>query len=150
MKNLFSFLICLVLIVSSVSCENEKQSAKPEKVENTLTEIEREYERANSSLDWDSEKIALISILKNIPIDKSREILSDYKVKTNRLYFNVNESHYHKILDSIARKHGLPLNKVADFIFSFNYEMITSDEVVEDFIDSEGMYRQDYEYSDRY
>ena len=100
-------------------------------------------------LEYDAEKIGLISIIKHVPYVKANSVLRDYLAKTS-LNFSImeNPEYIVKVVDTIARKNNLSKKITASIIFSYQYEMITRDEIVEDAMDE--MQEYDYESADQY
>ncbi|WP_272149649.1 hypothetical protein [Tenacibaculum aiptasiae] len=128
MKNILSLFI-IVLIVCSCNL------SKGKKTEKSKTELE--YETADMFLKYDAEKIGLISIIKNVSHKKANSILRDYLAKTfNSIELTMKNSEFVvKVIDTIAKKNNLSKKLTASIIFSYQYEMITKDEIIEGAID---------------
>ncbi|WP_394776816.1 hypothetical protein [Flavobacterium sp.] len=116
-------LICITLL-NFISCSDHNKSDL--KIKKEKSKIEKDN---NFLDDNDTEKITLLSISKNLPQKLVISILNDYYEKT--LIFDDKEIDYNKIIDTIAKKNNLPKQKVASIIFSFQYEQITQDEIIE-------------------
>lgn len=101
--------------------------------------IKKEYDKAHSLtdvlLDFDGEKLALLSIIKNTPNDTLRLVLKEYLKKTFPLVTDA--SKVDKIIDTISQKYHISKIKVASIVFSYNYEMLTKDEIEQSAIENE-------------
>jgi hypothetical protein len=94
----------------------------------TKAEIEKtQMEMAENEVNDDKEKIVLLSIIKQLPYDTLSSILKDY-------YFAVNntDNDYQKAIFYTVSHHGFSEKKIASVIFSFEYEMMTRDDILED------------------
>lgn len=142
MKNVLSVFLIFLLICSCNSSTKEKEVSK------SKTMID--YKIANVFLEYDTEKIVLISIIKDIPYEKVNSVLSDYLYKKfiSNTLDTENPEYLLKIVDTIARQNNLPKKLTASIIFSYQYEMLTRDEIVEDSMDEMRMY--DHEPVDEY
>lgn len=107
------------------------------KNEKEKTKKELDYEIADIYLKYDSEKIGLLSVIKNIPYQKANSVLRDYLAKTNnyRDLSNENQNYIVNVIDTIAQKNNLSKKLTASMIFSYKYEMTTKDEYFEEKID---------------
>ena len=115
-------LICLTFL-NFISCiDNDKTDLK---IKKEKSKIEKDKDFLGEE---DIEKITLLSISKNISQKQVKSILNDYYEKT--LVFD-DEIDYTKIIDTIAKKNKLSKQKVASIIFSFQYEQITEDEIID-------------------
>ena len=141
MKNIIALFLFVLLFCSCNSSTKEEESTK------SKTEID--YEIADMFLEYDAEKIGIISIIKHVPYVKANSVLRDYLAKTS-LNFSImeNPEYIVKVVDTIARKNNLSKKITASIIFSYQYEMITRDEIVEDAMDE--MQEYDYESADQY
>lgn len=129
--------ILLILILISCGCNNkndefakemENRKAKHEASENTTGKY------ADVILDFEAEKLALLSIIKDIPIDTLHFVLKDYISQTG---FVINSTaEVDKIIDNISLKYNISKVKIASIIFSYNYEMLTRDEIEQNAIES--------------
>lgn len=142
MKNIIPFFLIVLFICSCNSSTKEKEPTK--------SKTELDYEIADMFLEYDAEKIGLISIIKGIPHEKANSVLRDYLAKTNgsTMLTMENPEYVVKVVDSIARKNNLSNKITASIIFSYQYEMITRDEIVEDAMDE--MQEHDYEPAEQY
>jgi hypothetical protein len=144
MKNILTFFLIVLLVCSCNSSTKEKEK------ESTKSKTEMDYEIADMFLKYDAEKIGLISIIKDIPHEKANSVLRDYLAKTygSTMLIMENPEYIVKIVDTIARKNNLSKKITASIIFSYQYEMITRDEIVENAMDE--MQEQDYEPTNQY
>ncbi|MFV0218390.1 hypothetical protein OBK16_12030 [Empedobacter falsenii] len=123
-SNLYKIpLIFLGIVTLFFSC------FKKEKNELTKKErIQKIYKYVSHDIDIDKEKIALLSILKNIPINDATTILKEYKFKKEFIN-DFNGDYTIQIIDTISRQNNIPKKTIASLIFSFEYEMITKEEI---------------------
>lgn len=140
-KIILLFLITTILI----SCNLSTKENKPKK-----SKIETDYEIADMYLEYDAEKIGLLSIIKNVPHEKANSVLRDYLAKTHNstLLLMERPDYIVKVVDTIAQRNNLPNNVTASIIFSYKYEMITRDEIIEEKMDE--MQYEDYDISEQY
>ena len=123
----------LILITTFISC-NESNSQEPSERNTEKSAIERDYDIADMFLKFDSEKIGLISIIKNVPQEKANAVLRDYLAKTMTSIQSMEDQNYIvKVVDTIAKKNNLSKKLTASIIFSYQYEMITRDEIIESY-----------------
>ena len=137
-------LIFLIIPLIFCSClnKNTEKSIEAKNESKTLNAIK---ETDESFFVNDPEKIALLSLSKNIPPKQVYSILKDYVDKTYILEFDEEEyDNYEKVIDTIARKNNLTKQKTASIIFSYQYEQITNDEI----IDIYNFEREDYLYGE--
>ncbi|MDB9755929.1 hypothetical protein OAB20_06555 [Winogradskyella sp.] len=123
------FILLLIITAIFNSCNSSSKNNEPEK-----TKTEADYEIADMFLEYDAEKIGLISIIKNVPHEKANSILRDYLAKTygSGLLSMENTDYVVKVIDTIAQKNNLSKRLTASIIFSYQYEMITRDEIIEE------------------
>lgn len=125
-------LLSLVALFYSACNNSTSTNKEPEK-----SQTELDYEIADMFLEFDAEKIGLISIIKDIPQEKANSVLRDYLAKTFRSTIQTMEdpSYVVKVIDTIANENDLSKKLTASIIFSYQYEMITRDEIIEDYQD---------------
>lgn len=134
-------LLILILIVFGCKDTEETESIKvqeqgKEKEENKRKEKkEKTTTYADMVLELDAEKLALLSIIKKIPNDTLHLVLKDYIDKTFPLVTDA--SKVDKIIDDISQKYHIPKVKIASIVFSYNYEMLTKDEIEQSAIENE-------------
>lgn len=135
-------ILFLVIITIFISCNNQNslepstKEAEKSTIEKEQSTTERDYHIADMFLKFDSEKIGLISIIKNVPQEKANSVLRDYLAKTITSVEAMKDSDYIiKIVDTIAEKNNLSKKLTASIIFSYQYEMITRDEIIDDYTD---------------
>ena len=140
-------LILFILIISFWSC-NDSSAEKTTKANKVKSKLERDYEMADMLLQFDAEKIGLLSILKDVPQEKANAILRDYLAKTfdfSALLSNEDPNYIVKVVDTIARKNNLSKKLTASIIFSYQYEMVTKDEIIENAVDEKQQYEHEPE-----
>lgn len=131
-KNLMKKLsLLLVLLVFGCKDKEETEFIKAQKQRKEMSE--NNY--TDLILEMDTEKIALLSIIKKIPNDTLHLVLRDYLDKT--FDFVTPETKIERIIDSISKKYHISKVKIASIIFSYNYEMLTKDEIEKDAIEKE-------------
>lgn len=127
--------LLLILILITLGCNDKKETEFLESQE----KIKKEYDKAHSLtdvlLDFDGEKLALLSIIKNTPNDTLRLVLKEYLKRTLPLVTDA--SKIDKIIDTISQKYHISKIKVASIVFSYNYEMLTKDEIEQSAIENE-------------
>jgi hypothetical protein len=76
----------------------------------------------------------LLSIIKNVPYNQANSILRDYLAKTLDFSQSTmeNPEYIVKIIDTIAQNNNLSKKLTASIIFSYQYEMITKDEIIDE------------------
>ena len=127
--------LTIFLITIFISCDysNPQESSKEESL--TKEEIkELEDELTNLFLESDSEKIVLISIIKDLPTEKVKSVLAEYKAKRFLSQDTIEkQDHITSIVDTLAKKNNLSKKMTASIIFSFEYEFITRDEIIDEY-----------------
>lgn len=89
------------------------------------------YFLADLELEIEDEKITLLSILKNTSKDSTILVMRDYLLNTE------NDSiPYETVVSTISQKHNMPKRKVAGIVFSYKFEMLTKEDVEEDFMEN--------------
>ena len=123
MKNVFFVLMLVILFSCNKSKENNEVEVK--------SELEIGYEYADLYLEWDAEKVGLLSIIKGIPNKQMNSVLRDYlalKITSEEITLNSTID----IVNEIAKKNNMSKELAASIIFSFQYEMITREEIIEE------------------
>lgn len=121
-KNSILFLIFAIIYFS---CNNS--SLNKHKTEKSNVEIG--YEIADLTLEFNAEKIGLLSIMKDISHEKVHSILRDYLVVQYVSFSNITQNPNYIIdaVDSISQKNDLPSNVTASIIYNYKYGMISDD-----------------------
>lgn len=128
MKNILALI--LLIFVSCSKTEQKKEVSKKEQ------QIDK-YFLADLELESEDEKITLLSMLKNTSKDSIILVMRDYLLNTE------NDSiPYKDIINKISQKYKISNNKVASIIFSYKYEMLTKDDITNEFIENESNYQQ--------
>lgn len=127
--------LILIFVIIAFGCNDKKETEFLESQE----KIKKEYDKAHTVtdvlLDFDGEKLALLSIIKNTPNDTLRLVLKDYLNKTYP--FVTDASKVDKIIDTISQNYHMSKVKIASIVFSYNYEMLTKDEIEQNAIENE-------------
>ena len=127
----------IIFLFSIVSCSNnnnseiKKQSKEEEKEAIQLKRAERE-------LKYDKEKIALLSTIRGVHYDTLYSILKDYYYKLDRK--DNNDTFVLNAILFSTEQHGFPKSKIASFIFSYKYEMLTKEEIEENAFSNQNDY----------
>ena len=127
--------LMLILIIIAFGCKDKKETEFLESQEKIKTKYDKAHTVTDVLLDFDGEKLALLSIIKNTSNDTLRLVLKDYLDKTYPLITDA--SKIDKIIDTISQKYQISKIKVASIVFSYNYEMLTKDEIEQSAIENE-------------
>jgi hypothetical protein len=134
-------LLIFILIVFGCKDTEETKSIKVQEQRKEKGENKRKEKKekittyADMILELDAEKLALLSIIKKIPNDTLHLVLKDYINKTFPLVTDV--SKVDEIIDTISQKYHISKVKIASIVFSYNYEMLTKDEIEQGAIENE-------------
>lgn len=151
MKVKYLLIFTFLFLVLACNKSTKKQETKKE-----LTEQEKalkKYKYAELELGYQKEKIFLLSEIKRIKYDTLYQILKEYIANTPEFikYEKSPEKDLAKIIEDISIKLELSKAKVASVIFSYKYEMMTQEEIVEKAADEYQNSQIEVEYdSDRY
>ncbi|WP_162419226.1 hypothetical protein [Cyclobacterium roseum] len=115
----------LILAIISFSCNNSSL----DKHKTKKSDVEIGYDIADLTLEFDAEKIGLLSIMKDVSHEKVHSILRDYLVVRHVSYLNITQNPNYIIdaVDSISQKNELALNVTASIIYNYKYGMISDD-----------------------
>ncbi len=121
MKLFFTFFILLLFICSCSKSKSKK-----------LTDKEKQEEASNEELSSQKEKIVLLAVIKRTSYDTLYLILKDYYVITAD-YLSTDSSRFYceKAIELISEKYRIAKSKVASLIFSFKYEMLSKEEIIQ-------------------
>lgn len=125
MKTLFPFLLVILI---AASCSNKNEPEKKHELTNAEKEI-AQLKNVDEVLSDSKEKIALLSAVKGVHYDTLYSILKDYYYKLDGN--SNNDTLVNTAIIYTTEKHGLTKSKIASCIFSFQYEMLTNDEITE-------------------
>lgn len=94
-----------------------------------LTKQEKEQKRKDaikSLLEYDSEKIALLSQSLNVQLDTVNAILYKYSEMTDTMYTfkKIPNNVYLEVLDSISHTFLMPKDKVANIVLNYKYKTL--------------------------
>lgn len=118
-----SLLLCFIFIYSCGSSVVKPELTRTEKEQLQLKFTERK-------LNHYKEKIVLLSAIKGVPYDTLYLILRDYYSQMDYLG-NDDGNTLKNALTYTSEKHNLAKPKIASIIFSFKYEMLTQEEIIE-------------------
>lgn len=129
-------IIYFIFILFLGSCSSRNEPAI--KAANDKGNQEAAYLHADKTLSEQQEKIQLLSIIAKCPTDTLSLILKDYIVKTTQEKDSKVRSAnlFSKAIDSISENYNIPRQKIASIIFMYQYEMVSNDEVIDEFMKS--------------
>jgi hypothetical protein len=122
MKFTVSFLIFISIISG---CNN----SKPKHI---LSEKEKQVQWVKEELLDFSEKIVLLSTIKRISYDSLYQILTDYHIMVDYASSDSLKFYSKKAISYISEKYHVSKRRVASLIFSFKYEMLSKEEIVDE------------------
>ena len=125
MKKIIPFLLLFI------ACNNNQTQKEVEKTKDKVKETSGLNDLTNYEVEHNPEKIALLSIIKEVPIDSVYMILNDYKSKFKGGFDVEDKMKVERVIDSISQFRHMSRKRIASLIFSFNYELITKDEIKE-------------------
>jgi len=109
-------IILFLLIATISSCGNTSSRETQEE----KSQVEKNYEIADIFLQVDTEKIALLSLIKEIPQEQTNSVLRDYIAKTFNSYSYLTSedpNYIIKVIDTIAAKNNISKKLAASIIF---------------------------------
>ena len=125
-------LLLIITLISFISCsESNLSKSKAIEEEKSKDEILNDFTEIVSNLR--SEKITLISIIIDIPKDKTNSVIKEYLAKDSYLLRMEDPNYIEKIVDTIARKNNLSNKLTASIIFAYKYEMVTKNDIVDEY-----------------
>jgi hypothetical protein len=128
-----------IMVISFVllSCGAKKKPKAQEETPQTKEEIAQQlYNSVKEGLEYEKEKILLLSLIKLIDQEKVISMLTDYCVYEYSSNFGDDTTEPKLVIERIAQKHSISVSKVASLIFSYKYEMITNEEIEERVIEN--------------
>ena len=141
MKNTILMLLA-ILCLTSCSEKKEKKEKEDKKILTKSQKVTESYAQADLELEFENEKIALISIMHGMPKDSVYSILRDYYAK-NDLSCDIYNEFTEKFIDTISKNRKMPKRKIASIIFNFKYEMQTKEEIEQDAIENQEEFSDD-------
>jgi len=123
MKFFIPIFILLMIICGCIGCGSKKN----------LTKQEKQEQHAKEELSGYKEKIVLLSQMRRMSYDTLNLILTDYYSITSE-YINSTDSSRvfcEKAIDIISGKYHISKAKAASLIFSFKYEMLSKEDILE-------------------
>lgn len=120
--------VTILVLLSSIWGCNE---SKPKTV---LSKKEIQVRRAKFELSYCSEKIILLSIIKKMSFDSLKLILTDYYSMTSGYTYSSDSSKIYseKAISYISEQYHLPKRRVASIVFSFKYEMLSKEDILDE------------------
>lgn len=119
------FITALTLLISC-----GKKERTPQQKQEIITEI------ISEELDYNVDKIVLLSNIENLPIKKVNATIQGY---FNAIYdtdFDLESvEDYQNLINNISKNTGLSTKRVASIIFAYVYEMRTKEEIGDEYID---------------
>jgi hypothetical protein len=134
--------ILVILSLFFCSCNNSKQKKEVTKIQSEAEKLQKMYTRVERNLSYDKEKIILLSLIRKIPFDTLNLIFLEYFVLTDTLSSSDKNSkyQYQSSISKISEKYQISESKIASFVFSYKYEMLTKEDIEESAIEN---YEQD-------
>ena len=88
-------------------------------------------------MSYNNEKIVLLSTIKKISYDSLNLILTDYSSITSDYINSPDSSRFYsdQAIRVLSTKYQMSKLKIASFIFSFKYEMLTKQDIIDNIID---------------
>lgn len=127
-------LILALLILFTYCQPHPKKETKTESPQVTAARL------AELDLQFEKEKIYLLSVLYSIPHDTVYQILIEYsandlaKIIEGHIDSTPNSfKEYDEMITGLSRKYKQPKSRIASVIFSFKYEMVSKDEILEEY-----------------
>lgn len=124
MNKIFLF----ILVILTFGCSDSEK--KPIKSKQSKLEIERNesYSQSKEYIDENEEKIYLLATTKNMSFESLNSLLIEYYSEL-KIIDKKNESRDNLFLN-LATKYKLSKKEIAKIIYSFQYEMITTEEAI--------------------
>lgn len=118
------------LLLLFTACNNNEPKKEVEKTKEKVEETQDLESLSNLELQMSPEKVSLLSIIKGIPRDSVFMILNDYKTKIpDEIFIGDDKMKVERVIDSISQLRHMSKKRIASLIFSFNYELITKEEM---------------------
>ncbi len=130
MRYLFSLFILLLFFCS---CQDSVPMEEPPKEIAKIQKLQNENNRIDDLLSNEKEKIILLSEIRKIPFDTLNLLFRDYHVFTDIVSSSdVNSKYlYQTAIEKISDRFKITKSKVAALIFSYKFEMLTKEDIVE-------------------
>lgn len=121
----------IILLIVLTSCTDET-ARNPEK-SRTPTKESKEQRRYESEIEsLDPEKIILFSVIYKLDKNKIADIIALYETKID---YSDDLDFIEKVIDTIANTKNLTKEKVAKIIFSYKYELLSKQEIEDNYLD---------------
>jgi len=134
MKNLLIIVITLAL----VSCGRKEKTSQQKQ--------ERITKNVNEELNYNVNKIVLLSNIENLPIKKVNTTMQGYfNAMFDKDFDLENSEDYQSLINSISKNTSLSTKKVSSIIFAYVYEMRTKEEIGDEYIDKLEKAQEQYE-----
>lgn len=140
-----TLLTLFILLQFFCSCQDSKPQKEEKKILTETEKFENLNERIERQLSYEKEKIIMLSEIRKISFDTLNLILRDYLVITDTVS-STDENSKHLFQSAIARisdRYRISKSRIATFLFSYKYEMITKEEIEESAVDD---WRESNEY----
>jgi hypothetical protein len=140
-------LILFTLLQFFCSCYDSKPKKEEKKIVTETEKMERLNNNIERQLSYDKEKIIMLSEIRKISFDTLNLILRDYLVITDTVSSSDENSKqlFQSAIAKISNRYKISKSRVATFLFSYKYEMITKEEIGESAVDD---FRDNYEYEE--
>ena len=115
--------LTIIVILLAIGCNESKK-------QDSINDIVKIRKLSEEYVEYNGEKITLLSISKGIPCDTLQSILVDYYTERGMLESGTVKN-YENIILKISDKYNLPKRIIASFIYNFEYEMLTREEILD-------------------
>ena len=122
-------IILLSILISTQSCkptESDIEQTKEKEI------IHSEFAYGESLVSFSGEKVGLISLIYDVPLETVKSVLSEYLTDASSWDSPENTS---QRIEEVAKRNGLSSKLTSKIVFTFHYEVITKDEIIEEYID---------------
>jgi len=137
MKKVLTVFIVLVL----VSCGRKEKTPKEKQ--------ERITKKVNKELEYNVDKIVLLSNIEKLSVDKVNATIRGYfKAIYDKDYDLENIEDYQSLIINISKDADLSTKKVSSLMFAYVYEMRTKEEIGDEYI--EELQEADEQHNDVY
>ena len=137
--------LILLFALLFFGCNKKEEVKENESSEDNGQEVSAFF--TDLILNQEDEKIALLSIIKNTQKDTVKLILKEYLSEADNVFKSQeNKTDYLKIIDLISNKFNMNKNKVSSIIFSYKYEMLTQEDVVNEYKENSNFENDETDY----
>ncbi|ENA1795723.1 hypothetical protein ABF176_002571 [Flavobacterium psychrophilum] len=123
-------ILFLILLIFTFGCSDSEK--KPKKSEQEKLEIKRKrfYVESKEYIEENGDKIYLLATTKNIPYKSLKSLFIEYYGEL-KLIDKTKIENRDKLFLKLSKDYKLSTIEIAKLIYSFQYEMITIDEAID-------------------